>query len=110
MGRNLAKIVLGLALVGILLPTTGCKVKKGGSYTDVFIGFDWLPSFGGYDFYDDYDEHVYYEEDVIIVEETYDDYYDDGYYYEDEYWDDDEYDLWGYWDDDWKKKRPEGRP
>jgi hypothetical protein len=110
MGTKLTKIVLSLGLMGLLLPTAGCKYKPGGryggsyggSYTDVSVGLDWIPSFGFYDTYE------YYEEDTYVVEEDY--YYEDDLYYEDDFYYDGLYgdDYYGddyYWDD-WKKKRP----
>ena len=111
--QNFTKIVLGLALAGLLLPTAGCKYPRGGSYggsyTDVFVGFDWLPGFGGFDLFDDYVEYDYYEEDFIVIDTGGDYYYEDEYYYEDDYYYDDAYWDDGYWDDgywdDWKKKR-----
>lgn len=115
MNEKLTKIVLSLALVGVLLPTAGCKHKRGGygggSYTDVFFGMDWLPSFGGFDCCDDYVEYEYYEEDVYVgTSDSY--YYEDDFYYDEWYWDDGYWDDdgWYYWDDDWKKKRPDRRP
>ena len=115
MYKKLTKTVLSLALVGLLLPMVGCKYKKGGyhggSYTDVAFGMDWLPSFGGYDIWDEYEETVVYEEDVFVsTSDSYyyedDIYYTDDYYYDDGYYDDEYYDDGGYyWDDDWKKKR-----
>ncbi|MBN2473172.1 MAG: hypothetical protein JXB62_01090 [Pirellulales bacterium] len=116
MGKRLTRIVLGLAMIGILLPAVGCKPRNSGhsggyydgSYTDVFFGLDWLPGFGGYEVWDEstYQEYEYYDEyyEDYYYDEYYEDYYYDDYY--DGYWDD------GYWDDewyddDWRQKEPD---
>ncbi len=122
MNGKLSKITLTLLLAAILIPAAGCKYKpgsRGGSYTDVAFGLDWLP---GYDYLDVYEEDVivsdtyyedtYYEdsyyEDSYYEDTYYEDAYYDDFYYEDDYYDDD-YDDGGYYDDyywdDWKKKR-----
>ena len=104
MTAKLTKIVLSVALVGLLVSAIGCDKDgrgRGGSYTDILVGFDWWPSSwsgGGYDEYTTYDsyEETYY--DGTYYEETDTGYYDGGSY------DGGYYDNGGYWDD-WKTKR-----
>ena len=105
MTAKLTKIVLSVALVGLLVSAIGCDKDgrgRGGSYTDVLVGFDWWPSswsWGGYDEYTTYDsyEETYYDSSYY---EEYSDYgYYDGGSYDGGY-----YDNGGYWDD-WKTKR-----
>ncbi len=107
MYQKLTRTKLTVALAGALLTATGCELSRGGSYggsyTDVFVGLDWLPGFGGYDYYDDYETYEYYEEDVYVVD-TGGDYYYDDYYYDDYYYDEGVYYEDEYWDE-WKKKR-----
>lgn len=94
MQRRIPRIVLGLALVGALVPLMGSDCDSG-----YYSGFDYgfgLPSFGGYDYYESgYEENYYYDSGGYG--------FDGGYYYDD-YYDDDYYD--DYYDDDWwwKKK------
>ncbi|MFQ5412748.1 MAG: hypothetical protein ACE5EC_10645 [Phycisphaerae bacterium] len=100
MNTKLAKILLTLALFAFLLPNAGCEPRRGGSYSTSYSGFsfglDWLPDFGGFDFFDDtveYDEYEYVEDDDFGFDSFDDfDFFDDGFY-------DD-----GFYDDDWKKK------
>jgi len=108
MNTKLAKILLTLSLLTLLLPSTGCEPRRGGNYgtsiSDFSFGLDWLPDFGGFDFFDDtvvIDEYV---EDDAFGSDSYDnfDFFDDGFddggFYDDGFYDD------GYYGDDWKKK------
>ena len=97
MCAKISKVVLGLMLVALLAPTMGsdgCHRGHGGSYTDVSIGLDVLPSFGFSDwgFSDSYYEETYYSESS----------YDSGTYYDGSY-DNGSYDD-GSYSNDWKAK------
>jgi hypothetical protein len=93
MNGRIRKALLCLVLVALIVPAVGCDLRRGGSsygnpwsYTDVFLGFDYVPTFTDYV----YDEFEYYEEEYTIVEDTYyyeDEYWDDGYYWDDTCWD-----------------------
>ena len=104
MTAKLTKIVLSVALVGLLGSAIGCDKDgrgRGGSYTDVLVGFDWWPSswsWGGYDEYTTYDSYEETSYDGTYYEETDSGYYDGGSY------DGGYYGDGGYWDD-WKTKR-----
>ena len=120
MKTKLAKILLTLSLLAILLPSTGCDPRRSGDYATSTSGFsfglDWLPDFGGFDYFDDtvvIDEFVEEDDfgfdsydDFDFFDDGFDDdgFYDDG-FYDDGYYDDGFYDD-GYYDDDWKKKSP----
>ena len=87
MRRKLTKIAMSLALALALVPTMGSDgCDRGGYGCSAFdFGFDYFPSFGGFDFFGSSYEESYY----------YDDYYYGGdYYYEDYYYDDFYGDFW----------------
>lgn len=92
------KVVVALALVALLLPASGCRRGRGGSYTDVDVAFGFLPSFLGGGGYSEtfYEESGYYDVGGF---------YDDGGFYGSDYYEEDYYSE-GYWDDDWKAKNP----
>ncbi len=97
MRAKFSKVVLGLMLAALLVPTMGsdgCRRGYGGSFTDIAFGVDVLPSFGFSDwgFSDSYYEESYYN----------DSYYDDG-FYDDGFYDDGFYDD-GFYGDDFKAK------
>ena len=92
MKSKLRIALLGLALIGLLLPATGCEPRRylsDGSYADILFALDFLPGFGGVDFYDD----GYYEDDYYG---DFDDYYGDDYYEEEEYFFVGEYDDYAF--------------
>ncbi len=99
MRSKLTKVVLMLALFGLFIPTTGCKLRRGLSdagYSDDAFGFGFDFDLGSL-FYDD---EPYYD-DYGYDEYGYDDYgYDeyDEYYYDDGFG----FDDWDYW----KGKKP----
>ena len=98
MKRKLTRLAMMFGLVLALVPTMGsdgCDRRGGYGYSGFDFGFDYLPSFGGFDFFNSgYEESYYYEDSYYDGGSYYDDYYyDDGYYYGD-----------GYYDDFWKKK------
>lgn len=83
MRRKLATILMSLALLALVLPNTGCDERWGGygstndwSFTDVFTGFDYTPSFGGpvYEEYEEYEYTEYYEEEYYEEYDYYDGY------------------------------------
>ena len=99
MRSKLAKVVLMLALFGLLVPTTGCRLNRllGGSG---YGGSDYYDDGFGFDF--DFDlGSLFYDDDCCYDDDYYDDYgYDgfDDYYYDDGFG----YDDWFYW----KGKKP----
>jgi hypothetical protein len=101
MKAKLTKMILSVALMGILSTAVGCDRDEWGGYgdyTSVLVGFDFWPSFATVDEYTSYSS---YEE--VYTEET--GYYDSGYIDGGGYVDNGGYvDGGGYWDD-WKTKR-----
>lgn len=98
MKKTLSKALMGLALAALVIPAVGCDLRDSsyalGSFSNAAFGFDIVPSFGGFDFFEDDYSVTEFEIDFFDDYSGYDDgYYDDGFY-------DDGY---GYYDD-WKKK------
>ena len=98
MKRKLTKRLLGLALLGFIIPAAGCDLRDSsyalGSFSNVALGFDVTPAFGAFD---------YFEEEYEVTEFGFD-FFDDSSGYDDGYYDDGFYDDgFGYYDD-WKKK------
>ncbi len=78
-------ILMSLALLALVLPSTGCDKRIGGygysddwSFTDVFLGFDYVPSFDDsyYEEYEEYEYTEYYEEEEYYEEYDFYDGYD----------------------------------
>ncbi len=83
MKKKLTTILMSLALLALVLPSTGCDKRLGShgpssgwSFTDVFLGFDYEPSFNDYYYeeYEEYDYSEYYEEETIEEYSYYDTY------------------------------------
>ncbi len=99
MRRKLGKVVLTVALIGLVIPVMGCDLRRGGDngYSD--SGFDFGFDFGGLgDFF--FDDDVYYEDEYY---EEYDEYG----FSDDFFFDDYGYDDYGYYDPWGKKKTPD---
>lgn len=97
MRSRLAKIVMMLALFGLFIPTTGCKLRRAlgdAGYSGGGYGFDFEFDLGSLFFDDGYYDDGYYDDGYYYDEYGYDEY--DGYY------DDFGYDDWDYW----KTKKP----
>lgn len=106
MKKRMLKTLLVLSLLGLLAPAAGCNLRDGssayGSLSDALLGFDFLPSGGGFDVVDDrgYDDTEVIDFQVDIQDDfSTDDYYDGGYDSYDGY--DDGFDGYG----GWKPKR-----
>ncbi len=103
MRKTLTRIVLTLALIGLVIPTAGCKLRRDrsdSSFSD--SGFDFAFDFGSFDFVDSVfvDEGSIDEFDDIQYDDSFDAGYDDF-----STWND----GWGYdgygWDNGWKGKK-----
>lgn len=101
------KAMLGLTLLALFIPAAGCDLRNSsyalGSFSDVLLGYDIVPSFGGYGGFNQGYEVTEVQLDFFDDSSGYGG-YDDGYYHEDDYYYDDYYDD-GYYYDDWKKKK-----
>ena len=101
MKKKLTKALMGLALAALVIPAVGCDLRDSsyalGSFSNAAFGFDIVPAFGGFDFFEEEYSVTEYEIDFFDDYSGYDD-YDDG-YYDDGYYDDG---FGGY--DDWKTK------
>ncbi len=121
---KVSRVLVCVALLGLLFPASGCRPRRaygGDPVTDLAFGFGFLPGFGGDEYYDDFYEDGYYDDfyddgyyDDFYEDDFYedfygDDYFDDDFFDDDDYFDDDDFfdddDYYDDWFDDWKPKK-----